>query len=150
MSNGDSINPLEALTMSASENKRILQGVFAELAKGNGKPFADCMAEDFSWTITGHSCWARTWRGKRAVREELLKPLFARFADQYTNTAQRLIAEDDYVVVQCRGSVMTKEGKPYHNHYCYVFRMAGGKMKELTEYMDTDHAVRVLGDPVLA
>jgi len=53
-------------------------------------------------------------------------------------------------VVQCRGSAMTKEGKPYHNHYCYVFRMAGGKMKELTEYMDTDHAVRVLGDPLLA
>ena len=35
--------------MNASENKRILQGVFAELAKGNGKPFADRMAEDFSW-----------------------------------------------------------------------------------------------------
>lgn len=133
--------------MSASQNKRILEHIYGELAKGNGRPFADCMAEDFSWTITGHSPWAGTWRGKQAVREKLLKPLFARFADQYTNTAQRIIAEGDHVVVECRGRVTTNEGRPYHNHYCCVFRMEGGKMKELTEYMDTDYAVKALGEP---
>lgn len=136
--------------MSASDNKRILQDIFAQLAQGNGRPFLDAMDEDFSWTITGHSAWSKTWRGKRAVREELLKPLFARFADRYINRAQRFIAEDDFVVVQCRGGVITKEGRPYHNHYCYVVRLEGGRMKELTEYMDTEHAVRVLGEPAHA
>jgi hypothetical protein len=32
-------------------------------------------------------------------------PLFSNFADQYKNTAQRFIAEDDSVVVECRGQV---------------------------------------------
>ena len=120
--------------MSAATNKQILQRAFAELAKGNGKPFVECMAEDFSWTITGTSPWRGSYRGKKTVQEQLLRPLFAQFTSQYTNTALRMIAEDDYVVVECRGRVMTQSGRPYNNEYCYVIRFADGKMRELTEY----------------
>jgi ketosteroid isomerase-like protein len=42
------------------------------------------------------------------------------------------------VVIQCHGRVTTKTGKPYNNTYCYVCRMADGKMRELTEYLDTE------------
>jgi uncharacterized protein (TIGR02246 family) len=133
--------------MSTQENKRLMQEVFAALAQGDGKPFVDAMADDFSWTITGHSAWSRTWRGKQAVREELFRPLFARFAGTYTNRAHRFIAEDDHVVVECRGDVTTKSGQRYDNAYCYVCRFADGKLHELTEYMDTDLATRALGAP---
>jgi hypothetical protein len=124
--------------MSATENKQLIQNVFAELAAGNGKPFVESMADDFCWTIKGSTKWSKAYRGKQVVRTELLNPLFAQFADQYTNTAERIIAEDDYVVVQCRGRVTTKSGKPYNNEYCYVIRIADGKMRELTEYFDTE------------
>jgi ketosteroid isomerase-like protein len=136
--------------MSAAENKQLMQAIFAELAKGNGKPFVDAMAEDFCWIMIGTTKWSGTYRGKHAVRERLLKPLFAKFADPYTNTAQRFIAEDDYVVVECRGRVMTKSGMPYNNTYCYVCRLAGGKLRELTEYFDTELVTAALGDPAPA
>src|SRR5678816_1886389 len=106
--------------MRARENKQLLQSVFAELAQGNGKPFVEAMAEDFCWQAIGTTAWSRPFRGKQAVLSELMRPLFAQFADRYTNTALRMIAEDDYVVVECRGRVMTKSGKPYNNEYCYV------------------------------
>lgn len=124
--------------MSATENKQILQNVFAELSKGNGKPFREIMADDFCWTITGTTKWSKTYRGKQVVLEELLQPLFAQFETQYTNTAHRFIAEDDFVVVECRGDVMTKAGVPYNNTYCYVCRLENGKLKKLTEYLDTE------------
>jgi len=133
--------------VSADANKQLMQGIFAELAKGNGKPFVDSFSEDFCWTITGGGAWSGTYRGKEAVRRELLDPLFAQFADRYTNTAQRFIAEDDYVVVQCRGEVMTRAGKRYDNSYCYVCRFAGGKLSELTEYLDTQLVNDVLTAP---
>ncbi|MFL6661404.1 MAG: nuclear transport factor 2 family protein [Rhizobacter sp.] len=129
------------------ENKQLMQDIFAELAKGNGRPFVDAMADDFSWIIPGHSSWSRAWRGKQAVREQLLKPLFARFADTYTNQAHRYIAEGEHVVVECRGNVMTKSGHRYDNHYCYVCRIVDGRLRELTEYMDTELAAAVLGAP---
>jgi len=41
----------------------------------------------------------------------------------------------------------TRSGKPYDNHYCYVCRLADGKLRELTEYMDTELAASALGAP---
>jgi uncharacterized protein len=131
--------------MSAAENKQLMQNIFSELSKGNGKPFVESLADDFCWTITGSTKWSRTYRGKQEVVAELLRPLFAQFADQYTNTAHRFIAEDDYVVVECRGRVTTKSGKPYNNTYCWVCRVADGKLHELTEYLDTELVTAALG-----
>ena len=133
--------------MSAADNKRNMQEIFAEMAKGNGKPFVDAMADDFTWKLLGTTKWSRSYRGKQAVRRELLAPLFAQFADRYINTAHRILADGDCVVVQCEGRVMTKAGKPYNNSYCYVIRMADGKMRELTEYMDTALVEAVLAPP---
>ena len=131
--------------MSATENKQLLQNICSELSKGNGKPFVESLADDFCWTIIGSTKWSGTYRGKQAVLSELLRPLFAQFADQYTNTAHRFIAEDDYVVVECRGRVTTKSGAPYNNTYCWICRVADGKLQELTEYLDTELVKAALG-----
>jgi uncharacterized protein len=128
-------------------NKQLLQDIFVEFAKGNSKPFVDSMADDFCWIIPGSSTWSGTWRGKAAVVGELLRPLSARFAGTYTNEATRFIAEGEYVVVECRGKVTTKSGKPYNNSYCFVCRVVDGKLRELTEYMDTELAASALGPP---
>jgi ketosteroid isomerase-like protein len=103
------------------------------------------MADDFCWTVTGSTKWSGAYRGKQAVLAELLRPLSSQFADQYTNTAHRFIAEDDYVVVECRGRVTTREGMPYNNTYCFVCRIADGKLRELTEYLDTELVTAALG-----
>jgi len=133
--------------MTAAENKQLLQQAFAELSKGNSRPFVDLWADDFCWTVTGNTKWSKTYRGKRVVLQELMGPLFSNFATQYTNTAHRFIAEGDYVAVECRGQVTTKAGKPYNNAYCYICRLEDGKLKELTEYLDTALAIAVLKDP---
>lgn len=93
-------------------NKQRMQAIFAELAQGNGRPFVDAMADDFCWILPGRTAWSRRYEGKQAVRDELLRPLFAQFADTYTNQATRFIAEGDMVVVECRGRVTTKKARP--------------------------------------
>ena len=123
--------------MSAIENKRFIQGIHAELAKGNGKPFVDSLADDFRWIMKGRTAWSRTYTGKRVVRDELFQPLYAQFEGRYINVAERFIAEDDLVVVQCRGDVALRSGKRYANEYCFVYRLADAKVVELTEYLDT-------------
>ena len=74
-----------------------LQNIFSELSKAQRQALSKAWPTTF-WTIIGSTKWSGTYRGKQAVLNELLKPLFAQFADQYTNTAHRFIAEDDYVV----------------------------------------------------
>lgn len=130
------------------DNKQLMQDIFAELANGNGRPFVDAMADDFTWIMTGTTSWSGTYRGKKTVQEQVLRPLFERFAGTYTNHAERIHADGDFVIVECRGKVMTKAGKPYNNRYCYVCRLADGQLKELTEYFDTELVTAALGERV--
>ena len=133
--------------MDTAENKRLMQHVFSETAKGNGRPFLQALAEDVSWTIIGTTKWSKTYIGKQAVLAELLGPLNAQFAHRNTITAHRFIAEDDYVVVEGRGHNTTKTGQPYENTYCWVCRVVDGKVLELTEYADTELMATVLEAP---
>ena len=118
-------------------NRQHIQQIMAELDKGNGQPFVEAMADDFSWTIPGNTPWSRTYRGKQVVINELLRPLYAQFATPYVSTTRRVMADGDMVIIEFDGRVTTKAGKAYNNHYCYVCRMEGGRMKELMEYLDT-------------
>lgn len=51
---------------------------------------------------------------------------------------------DDYVAVESRGPAETKTGKGCDNQYCYVFRLAAGKVREITEYFDSTMVERML------
>jgi uncharacterized protein len=132
--------------MTAADNKQLMQRIFAALAEGDGRPLVDAMAEDFRWIIAGASSWSRTYKGKETVRTELLAPLRARLAPPIRIVAQRIVAEDDMVVVEARGNNTTRAGERYENAYCFVFRLAEAKLAEVTEYMDTGLAERVLGE----
>jgi uncharacterized protein len=131
--------------MSTAANKDRVGAIFAALAEGDGRPFNDALAENVVWTVMGSGSWARAYRGKAAVRDELQRPLFANFATAYRCRPERIIAEDDAVVVLAKGEVMTTAGQPYCNDYCFVIRMADGAITEIREYMDT-----ALVDAVLA
>src|SRR5580765_4003674 len=130
--------------MSASANKQMLQHIFDELSIGNSRPLIDSMADDFSWTVMGTNKWSGAYEGKQAVLNELLAPLRSQLEGQYTS-AHRFIAENDLVVVECEGHAVTKTGKPYNNKYCFVIRVVDGKLRELTEYADTELVAAALG-----
>ena len=84
--------------------------------------------------------------GQAAVTSELFAAL-RRKMDRITTVAHRFIAEGDHVAVEARGANTTKAGRPYCNSYCFVFRVADGKLAEVTEYMDSELVTAVLGDP---
>ena len=133
--------------MNAIENKKLMQEIFAGLAQGNSRPFVAAMADDFNWTVTGTTRWSKTYAGKQAVLTELFGILQSRVAGQIRITADRFIADGDFVVVEAQGSNnTTTAGKPYNNRYCFVFRLAEGKLKEVTEYLDTELVTAALGE----
>jgi len=135
--------------MNAHDNKRAMQAVFEALAQGDTRPYGDLMADDCRWVTPGQSAWSGTWHGKQQMREQLFGPLYQRFAGKYTNRATRFIAEGDCVVVEARGQAALKDsGARYDNTYCFICEFGDdGKLRQVTEYMDTDLAMRVLGAP---
>lgn len=124
--------------MGTTENKKLVEQIFAGLAESDAHLFVASMADDFRWTVTGATRWSRTYEGKQAVLGELFPVLSSKMAGPIRTVADRILADGDYVVVEAHGSNTTKSGKPYNNRYCFVFRLAGGKLKEVTEYLDTE------------
>ena len=131
--------------MSTAENKRLLQDIFAELAKGNSEALVNALADDVAWHVTGTTKFSGTYQSKASLLKDLVLPLFSLFDDQYKNFADRFIADGEYVAVECRGKATTKSGLPYNNKYCFIFRIENEKIKEVTEYMDTQLVVTTFG-----
>jgi ketosteroid isomerase-like protein len=132
--------------MGTLENKQRLEQIYAELSKGNVQALLDSLADDIQWTIIGTTVLSGTWHGKAEVIEKLLKPLRARLADSpIVFSFERFIAEGEYVVMQAHGQATAKSGKPYNNTYCIVCRIVDGKLKEMTDYIDTELITSALG-----
>jgi hypothetical protein len=131
--------------MSAAENKEIIRNLFAELSKGNGQAFLDGMADNVRFTIIGTSKYSGTFNGKQELVQKLLAPLTAQLEGGLTITPDNFIAEGDYVAMQARGNSRTKSGGTYNNTYCQVFRLANGKVQEVTEYLDTELVTTAFG-----
>jgi len=133
--------------MTPAANKAFVQGLIEARARGNPSAFIAAMAEDFVWRIIGSTAWSGEYVGKAAVLERLLKPLYAQLTAPTRIEAKRILADEDYVVVECRGDATTVSGERYANTYCWVIRLVDGKLRELTEYMDTALVDRVLQPP---
>jgi len=129
------------------DNRALIANVMAELERGNPRPFVDAMADDVRWTCPGPSTWARTFEGKPAVLGDLLGFVRSQLVAHVQLTPRRILADGDHVVVQARGEATTKRGAPYNNDYCFIYRLAHGKIVEVLEYMDTQLAATALVPP---
>jgi ketosteroid isomerase-like protein len=107
-------------------NKEICE----EFAKGNLDFSAIYLAEDIKWNILGNS----PILGKVQVLEVSKMLQLESFP---VITIKNIVTEGDYVIVESTGEAKTKNGKPYNQTYCDVFRFNEGKLQEINAYLDT-------------
>lgn len=131
--------------MSAAENKQLMQEIFARVADGDGSMFVEHLADDVVIHVSGQYSWSRTFKGKESVLRDLYGVVRARTTGARKTIPLRFIAEDDTVVIEARGEMTSKEGVPYNNHYCLIYRLRDRKIVEMTEYQDSTLCERVLG-----
>ena len=79
----------------------------------------------------------RCWKELSATIDGF-KPLAAELDGPLRHIADTLIADQDCVCVQARGLGRAKNGRRYDNDYCYVFRLADGRITHVYEYLDTE------------
>ena len=131
--------------MSAAANKKLVAQIFADSANRSGTTFADNLADDARWIVTGQYSWSHEFKGRDAIQNDLMGHFRSFFAVRPRSLAFNFIAEGDYVVVEARGDNVTKAGLRYDNQYCMVWRIENGKIKEIKEYCDSALVERVLG-----
>jgi uncharacterized protein len=135
----------QAETTREAANKALLRHAYEEISKGNPAVLMGSLADDIRWTIIGTTALSGTFNGKQEVADKLAIPLRARLDGPIVFTLDDFIAEGDQVVMRARGRATAKSGKPYNNSYCIVARIVGGKIQEMTDYVDTALIDRALG-----
>jgi uncharacterized protein len=131
--------------MSAAANKSLVQQVYMDAANRSGTTFADNLADDASWIVTGQYSWSHQFRGREAILSGLMGHFRSLFAERPRTVGYNFIADGEFVVVEARGDNVTKTGLRYDNQYCMVFRIENGKIREVKEYCDSSLVERVLG-----
>ncbi|WP_407176449.1 nuclear transport factor 2 family protein [Bradyrhizobium sp. STM 3562] len=136
--------------MSPLENKKLMQEIFAAAGSADSAVrdralFIATLADDATWTVTGQYSWSRTFSGKESILSDLHGHVRSRLVDRARTLAHRFIAEGDYVVVEAKGDNLTRDGVRYDNDYCLVFRLDGGRIKEVREYCDSVLTEKALG-----
>ena len=96
--------------MSAAANKKLVQQIYADSASRSGTTFADNLAEDAVWVVTGQYSWSHEFKGRDAIQNGLMGHFRSFFAVRPRTVAFNFIAEGDYVVVEAQGDNVTKAG----------------------------------------
>ena len=112
-----------------SDNKKLVQQIYTDSANRSGTTFADNLAEDAVWIVTGQYSWSHEFKGRDAIQNGLMGHFRSFFAVRPRTVAFNFVAEGDYVMVESRGDNVTKAGVRYDNQYCMVWRIEDGKIK---------------------
>jgi len=120
--------------MSARE---IVTSLFAKWEAGDSSGFFEAVADDVVWTAIGSTPISGVSRSKKEYLDKTYRPLQAVFSGPTSCKVKRIIAEDDLVVVEWHGETPLARGGIYANDYCWVVRVAGGKLVDVTGYFDT-------------
>ena len=106
--------------------------------------FRDCLAPDVQFHMIGSTILS----GSASGRDEMLAVVarVGEFTDEsfiHLDELDRIVS-GDRGVLRSKGQGRTKDGRPYDNTYCHLFRVENGEFTEFVEYLDTDLIRRVL------
>jgi ketosteroid isomerase-like protein len=126
--------------LDTAANKAIVASFFATFSSGNVPAIIAAMDEEGTWWVSGKlEGFSGTYTA--AALGPLLegaKALYKGGALRITPTA--MMAEGDKVAVEAQGFAELLDGRVYDPHYHFLVTVRGGKIAEVREYMDTQHA----------
>lgn len=128
-----------------ADNRTLVAEAFAAWEQGDSGPFFALVADDVTWTVIGSTEVSGTFTSKAAFTEGALRPLGAVLGPIEAEVRQ-VLADGDHVVLRWVGQATTKYGRDYAQTYCWVMRLAEGKVVEVTAYLDTELLTAVLSD----
>jgi len=121
-------------------NKGIVARFFETFSTGNVPAIIDAMADDGSWWVSG-SLDGMSGSYTAAGLAPLLVGANAGYkAHALQITPTGMIAEGDKVAVEARGYAELLDGRTYDCQYHFLITIRGGKIGDVKEYMDTQHA----------
>jgi uncharacterized protein len=128
--------------MIAAEKKELATDFLNEFEDPDPVRLATMVANDFEWKVMTRMEGMPPVKGHEGLRN-LAKVLKAMMPGGLGLKIETIICEGDRCAVQAESNTTAANGKKYNNRYHFDIRFAGGKIAEVREYCDTNHAREV-------
>jgi len=127
-------------------NEQLALDFFAALSSGDLERLRPFLDENSVWEpMVKDIPGAGRYQGN-AIIDEFLAPVRGMFAPGDPKIhVQTIFSDGDFVAVESYSDGKLQDGRAYHNRYSWVFRMNGGKIGSLHEYMDSHYVARLFG-----
>jgi uncharacterized protein len=124
-------------------NKALVARFFETFSSGEVPAIVEAMASDGTWWVAGRLDGMSGSYSAEALAPLLVgaKGMYKAGALQITPTG--MIAEGDKVAVEATGYAEMLDGRVYDTQYHFLVTIRGGKIGEVREYMDTQHAKEI-------
>ena len=126
--------------------KELVRELFKKWEGGDSAGFFAAVADEVVWTAIGHTPISGVSRSKAEYMKRTYLPLQGVFAGATSCKVRRLVGEGDVVVVEWHGETLLAKGGGYSNDYCWVVRVQGEKIAEVTGYFDTAAVNALFGE----
>lgn len=126
-------------------SKEIVQAALDAVTRGDLDTLLSTLADDVQWTFFGSHRFAGTFKGKDALTQGLFAVIGEILEDGIKIDVRSITADGERVVVEAKGQARSKAGLDYNNDYCLVFDLAGGRIRHVREYLDSELVTRVFG-----
>ncbi len=128
--------------MSESPQKELVRRFFAALGSGDFAAIGEFFTDDTTWMVNDVARGFPAKHGRKGIIDDFLQPVREGLFEPGDPKIEirRLIGEGDWVVAETTGRGTLLNGNHYENAYVFVIEVAGGTVKFLREYMDSDYA----------
>ena len=127
------------------DNKDLARRMLAALTEADVDFIKEYYADDFRiWTL---GSLPFSGSGDKASAVAGMPAVLDLFPDGLAFSIVAMTAEGDRVAIEATSEGTTILGRVYKQEYHFLMRVRDGKIVEWKEYMDTEHARKVLVDP---
>ena len=127
------------------ENKDLARRMIAALSAADVEFIKKNYAEDFQIWASGSLPFSGF--GDKASAVAGMPAVLELFPDGLRFSIVEMTAEGDRVAIEATSEGTTATGRRYQQEYHFLMRVRNGQIVEWKEYMDTEHARKVLVDP---
>ncbi len=126
--------------MSTEGNKQLARAFFARFTANDIAGALEAMAEDVDWWIAGKPGQLPTAgpHGK-AQMARMFQAMSGELKDGLKFTVKNVIAEGEQVAIELESYGELRNGRVYNNEYHTLMTFRDGKIREVREYLDTQH-----------
>jgi ketosteroid isomerase-like protein len=130
----------EITTGAAAKNKAIVAQFFEIFSSGDVPALLEALADGGSWWVSGR-LEGMSGRYDKASFGPLVEGTKAIYkSGSLSITPVSMICEGECVAVEATGFAELADGRTYSPHYHFLVTLRDGKVFEVREYMDTQHA----------